>query len=76
MDDVSDRASTASYGIKKMKKSGEYISSAVQMSTSKETEKNRKIIREYERRGDVCIYRTVILCILVIFVTILICIFL
>lgn len=76
LDDVSDTIDTTNYGIKKMQESGQNINWMIQRAASEENEIDRKKIREYEKRENMSIRRTVIFCVLVILATILICIFL
>ena len=75
IDSTKDVVDIANHGVKKTQESGKNISKMVQRAMSEENERDRKQIKEYERRETVCIRRTVIFCILMILVTILICVF-
>ncbi len=76
IDSTKDVVDTANYGVKKTQESGKNISKMIQRAMSEENERDRKKIKEYEKRENLSIRRTVIFCILVVVVTILICIFL
>ncbi len=76
IDGTKDVVDAANYGTKRTQESGKNISKMIQRGMSEENEKAWKKIREYDKREDVSIRRTVIFCILVILATILICVFL
>lgn len=75
IDSTKDVVDTANYGVKKTQESGNNISKVIQRDVSGENERDRKKIREYEKRENLSIRRTAIFCILVVLVTILICVF-